>query len=488
MKRLRGFVRLVLFLPLLLPASALASAPKTNVMIVEVQMSGADNSSDEEFIEIYNAGSTVLDISDWKLQYLSAAGTTWQNKVTLNGLLHPGGRVFVASKGMGLVDALATFTPGFKLEAGHIRLVRPDLADDSSYIVEDLVGWGTALYAEEWPALYPMAGQSISRIVDQGGSYIDTDNNYLDFSVSHDPSPEFSNISSIEVIEPDHPVEQSVESGESQEENNQTVLEESASEIEVTEMSDNLLSPYITELLPNPAAPQTDDSDEYIEIYNPNEEAISLDDYSLQTGNSYSYSFSLDGFEITPRSYLVLYVRDTGLILANSFGKARLLNAHGDVLSETAVYEDAKDGEAWTFVDNIWQWTTSMTPGAVNSLVAPVVAATSTKKTDTKSKVIKPKAAKTTKPKVIKNTKPKATAKKKDKKTAAKKEGKEKASEIVATVDEGKQPPSLHGWIIGLVGVAAVGYAIYEYRHDLANKYHQFRRNRENRRATRATT
>lgn len=43
----------------------------------------------------------------------------------------------------------------------------------------------------------------------------------------------------------------------------------------------------ITELLPNPAAPATDDADEFVELFNGSDEPVRLRGYKLQTGNSY---------------------------------------------------------------------------------------------------------------------------------------------------------------------------------------------------------
>lgn len=492
MKRLRGFAYLLLLLPLLLSAPALASAAQSNVIIVEVQTAGFNNGADEEFVEIYNPTDQAWDISSWKLQYLSAGGSVWQNKATLHGSLYPEGRLVITSSALTSVESSINFAPGFKLEAGHVRLVRPNPDNDTEYIIEDTLGWGTALHPETKPATFAPAGSSMTRrSID--GVYIDTDNNFEDFEISASPSPISSNPASL----PEDTDEQSTETPTIEEaetdETLSTIDEPEELDEEQLELSEELAEPIpeivndqavqtiqITELLPNPAAPLSDDTDEYIEIYNPNNEAVDLENYSMQTGNNYSYSYTLRDVTIQPKSYLVLYVSETGLVLANSSGKARLLSPHGDILSEALAYEDAKEGQAWAYIDNVWQWTALSTPGAVNAVDVKGAATVAAAKTP------KPKAAKVAKPKTAKSTKPKTTAKKEAKKSAAKKD--DKVKENAATIaDESKRPPSIHGWIIGLVGAAAVGYAIYEYRHDLANRYHQLRRNRENRRATRAT-
>ena len=225
----------------------------------------------------------------------------------------------------------------------------------------------------------------------------------------------------------------------------------------------------ISELLPNPAAPQTDENDEFVELYNNGIDALDLDGYKVQTGSNYSYSYTITDQIIPAGGYLVLTSGNTGFVLANSTGQARLLDPYGVILSQTDSYEDAPEGAAWALSDNTWLWTTTSTPGAANNITA-VLSGTSSKKTTTK-KSATTKKAKTAKPK----------------KTKAAKKTKSKATGSTG-FSNNETPPvqPLHMAVLVAVGALALLYGAYEYRHDVANLLYKFRRNRETRRVARA--
>src|SRR5690606_29741077 len=115
----------------------------------------------------------------------------------------------------------------------------------------------------------------------------------------------------------------------------------------------------IMELLPNPGTPKTDANDEFIELYNPHNELVDLAGYRLETGSEFNHVFTFGSRTIAAQTYMVLYAAETNLTLANSGGKARLLDPAGVVVSETAVYDAAKDNMSWTFTGSTWQWSTT---------------------------------------------------------------------------------------------------------------------------------
>ncbi len=237
----------------------------------------------------------------------------------------------------------------------------------------------------------------------------------------------------------------------------------------ITNNNLGLVAPEITELLPNPGAPQSDDADEFIELYNPNDATFSLVNYRLEAGMSYSRGYTFKTGSLQPKSYTAFKITDTNLQLSNAEGQTRLLNPEGTTISETPAYESAPDGESWSIIGDNWQWTDVPTPNAVNlpSTIVPakVVAATTSK------------AAKTTK-----TTKP----------TAAKKTAGKVAAASIKTASGGSgaaqldDAAPLHPLVLAGVGAAAVAYALYEYRKDMANRIFQLRSYFKNRRAARA--
>jgi hypothetical protein len=475
MKGVLTRLRWLAVLPLLLPFSlAHADANLPTVLIVEVQTTGPDAASSQEFIELFNASEDVIDISDWRVEYFSASApalTTPSRSIPLHGRLAPGDTHLLASTDYLTDIADETFSPTLAKTGGHVRLVS---GQDDQLVVHDLLGWGSAAHPEGTAAPAPGDGFSLQRRLDTEGRYIDTDNNAADFAVNGVPTPE-SHHTEATTTEPP------VEEGENQTPPEQTPQEPPQSDVQAQEPlptetvetpSPTLLPLRLSELLPNPAPPASDNSDEFVELYNPNDEAVDLEGYKLQTGNSFSYSYTLTDDTIGPRSYLALPVTRTGLLLANSGGKARLLDPGGAVISETSPYAEAPDGQAWAFITGTWQWTLLPTPDQPNELLLPApkpVKAASVKKAATKT------AAKKTTAKV------KAASTTTKKKTALPVERDVYEDPAQITV------APVHPLIIAGVSAAALLYAGYEYRFDAANRLYQFRRYRADRRAARRT-
>jgi hypothetical protein len=216
-----------------------------------------------------------------------------------------------------------------------------------------------------------------------------------------------------------------------------------------------LMAPQISEVLPNPASPQTDASDEFIELYNPNDKAFDLGGFIIQVGTTtvHKYTFPANS-SIEPHQFSAFYSSDTSLSLSNSDGQVKLLDPDGNLLNQTDEYTDAKDGYAWVSKDGLWQWTTIATPGAQNQISAP--ASAKSPAADTVSKKTSVKGAKTT------------------------------AASAGSNTNSGGGTPSavaVHPLVLAGVGVTALLYALYEYRHDMANLIYKLRRNRESRRA-----
>jgi hypothetical protein len=214
-----------------------------------------------------------------------------------------------------------------------------------------------------------------------------------------------------------------------------------------------LAAPQLSEILPNPAAPQTDANDEFVELYNSNNKPFDLSGFIIQVGinTTHKYTFP-DGTMLQPQQFGVYYSSDTGLSLSNTTGQVELLDPSGNVLEQSDIYSTAKDGYAWVYADGLWQWTTTSTPGAKNVITSPPSSKTSSSSTSSKSAVL-----------------------------GASKNG---SSGGNSGGPAATQPSSLHPAILAGVGSLALLYALYEYRHDLAGALYRFRRYRAARRGT----
>lgn len=121
----------------------------------------------------------------------------------------------------------------------------------------------------------------------------------------------------------------------------------------------------ITELLPN--ALGNDDGNEFIEIYNPNDNDVSLLNYIFYLSSDYGhfYSFPADA-HIEPHSYLSFTNDDVHFTLTNSDGLSLRLMSLGQIVDETPVYYKPGEGLSWALIDGKWQYTNQLTPGGPN--------------------------------------------------------------------------------------------------------------------------
>lgn len=149
---------------------------------------GTTGSATDEFVELYNAGSSPANLSGFKLVYRSAAGTSDVALGTIpDGTTVAAGAfyLFGGSGYAGAKTADQSFSTGMAATAGGLGL------RDASGKLADSVGYGTAAnaFVETRPAPAPPAsappGSSCVRLPDGA----DTNDNGADFTVSAAPTP-----------------------------------------------------------------------------------------------------------------------------------------------------------------------------------------------------------------------------------------------------------------------------------------------------------
>jgi hypothetical protein len=501
--------------------------PPAPVLITEIQP-GTAASASQEFIEIYNASRLPIDLTAgaWQLQITSSAATTWESPlrtIPLAGVLGAGHTLVAAAKytsgGVSvqyLADSVrASFSPGVTAAAGHIRLgyttrvSGPGHTCVDAFRVVDEVEWsrgtagvptspsldGRSVYAADSNGIG--TAYSLQRRVTPDMQFADTEDDNADFlqvtstpgsvpqvplydallvsstcSVTPEPSNEPSEPPSPPTDigsdgDPDPPADPQPEAP-----TDPTPGEQLPSD-PTPQTNAGLLAPRITELLPNPAAPQSDDTDEFVELYNPNDSAFDISGFVLEVGltTKHRYVFP-DGTQLAAVSWAVFYARDTGLSLSNSGGAARLFDTANVAVSAVDPYGAAAEGQAWAYDAGVWQWTTTPTPGAPNVVMSlPMVI----KKTVATAAVKKPVAVKAAATKAPKQQTTKAAKQPKASKT--------QTAAMAPVAAERRNP--LHIGVLAAVGSFAILYGAYEYRSDIANKLHQLRRYRADRRKDR---
>lgn len=155
----------------------------------------------------------------------------------------------------------------------------------------------------------------------------------------------------------------------------QPVLEEPPIESEQdddeAEVSETLLHPIITELLPNPKG--SDTGNEFIELYNPNPDTtIELSRYRLHTGTSLTKSVTFPaGAALAPLEYKSFYNSEMNFTLTNTNDAVQLFY-NGVAIGEPVAYSSPKDDQVWALVAGEWVYLAEQTPGAQNPDTIPL--------------------------------------------------------------------------------------------------------------------
>lgn len=460
------------------PAYAATAADRVVILAIQTGQTAA---AGNDFVEIYNPLSVVVDVTGWKLQYRSATATgtsTWTTKRTIactSGVagcavvLSAHGHLVFSTYDIAGVDKEQTMSSGLSDVGGQLRLV------DTTVAVQDMVGYGTAAEYETAPATAPSADATLTRVV-EAGEAIDTNNNATDFGVidagcygigGTADSP-VNNLCSVPVppdpIPPVDPVPTPDPTPAPEPEPTPTPdpTPEPAPDPEPAPepVTDPPVDPtavpsyaplVITELLPDPIAPQHDETDEFIELFNPGSEPVNATGYMLKAGSDLRYKFVLTNVTIAPGAYISLTSQVTNIPLSNSGSPVQLFDPAGNVVDAVASYGTAKVGQAWAKTGDTWQWTITPTPGVANTITAPLT------KTETKAS----KAA-------TKTTKKKATAK-----VAAAKITKIPPSSGAGSQEIAADDPasSFNYWLLAPVGVLVFGYVLYEYRQNIVRLF-----------------
>ena len=423
MRVMRGILSLIFVLAMVLHTGAnlaKAASPISTVVISEVSM-GTEDSASDEFVELYNNTGNDIDLNGWTLNYKSSTGKTWTKRASIgqNAIIRSHDYYLLASSRSG---ADAVMTSGMSQTSGVIQI------KDNNGTLIDLVGWGSADTYETEAAASPQAGEVLFReFYTTTQNMLDSENNFEDFNISANETPKA-----------------------------QPTIEQPTADVTLT-------FPHIAlnELFPNPAPPGEDSSDEFIELYNPNNQVVDLTGWILKDAGGSSYI--IKDKSIPALGYQVITSAESSLSLNNSGDIIYLFSPDNNLVDNSADYGDAKEGLSWAIVGGNWDWTVSPTAGSTNSSVYV--------------------EADTSKPAANKTTGKKTTAAKKvaTKKATSKVAAKPKSASTDKTAQNsnsttGNNSNSLvWSWLLIALGIGTIGYGIYEYRPEIIGAYHRLK-------------
>ena len=189
------------------PRATTGAASASGVVISQVYGGGGNAGSTfrNDFIELYNNGTTAVSLAGWSVQYASSAGTSWQ-VTPLAGTIPPG-RYYLVQQAQGtggttnLPTPDATGTIAMSGTAAKVALVRSATALTGTgcpiaAVVEDFVGYGSGTNCAEGSGPTPTLSNTTAALRKDDGRQ-DTDNNANDFTAGA-PNPRNSSVGAPE--------------------------------------------------------------------------------------------------------------------------------------------------------------------------------------------------------------------------------------------------------------------------------------------------
>jgi len=170
-----------------------AGGVSSGIVISQIYGGGGNSGAiyKNDFIELFNRGTTTINVTGWSVQYASSTGTTWQ-VTNLSGSIAAGKYYLIqeAAGGGGTTNLPtpdATGSINMAATAGKVALVNNTTALSgacpSSASIIDLVGFGSTANCFEGSGPTP-APSNTNAVLRTANGCTDTDNNTSDFSAA----------------------------------------------------------------------------------------------------------------------------------------------------------------------------------------------------------------------------------------------------------------------------------------------------------------
>lgn len=296
------------------------------ILISKIQITGGTGKTSEDYVSMYNAGTTPIDLNGMRLVKRTKTGTsdTILKSWTSETLINPGAYH---------VWANADFAATINADSSSTQTIANDngvaLRQGASGEIIDSVGWGEAAnaFVEGSPfPVNPEGGQHIER-----KDNLDTNNNSNDFQI--------------------FPIEEEIIETEVKTE---TVSAPTGKDIIINELFVN------PKELDGPAV-----QGEFIELYNKGTDRAALDDWRIEIGD---IVYELPrGTTLAPGGFTS--IRDfKNIPLPNNGATVKLFAPNRSTATQTISYKQAPDGFSYANFAAAWRWTAIPTPDKTNIL------------------------------------------------------------------------------------------------------------------------
>jgi hypothetical protein len=211
----------------------------------------------------------------------------------------------------------------------------------------------------------------------------------------------------------------------------------------------------LSEIFPNPASPQTDADDEFVELYNPNTKAFDLSGFKIQFGSMTSstiHNYTIpDGTMLPAKSFKAFTSATSSLALNNTAGQVWFVDPLDHTVTTTGLYNGVKEGQSYINTNGKWQWTGKPTPGSANLLQSVITSVTGRKTATINGRSV----------------------------SAINSSSGVAGTATDGSFEEAAQVVPIHpGTLAAVIGLALL-YLAYEYRRDQQTRLHQFREHRK---------
>ncbi len=328
----------------------------SGIVITEIQTRSPAGATDERIV-LFNSTNDPVDMTNWCVQYGSAAGSTYSKvfcvtssdgKNSTRVLLAPWSWLVAGTNNSATLTHDILFSSGMA-ESGKLRLV------NSAGTTVDLVGWGGANeYLGLGPAFSPTSTMSLQRVVVDPGVYQNSADNSIDFRVVplaseyqtgalYEATDFCVNLPGIQASLPGNMVQKS---------NGDCVDRASINfcdGVRVNEIGANTTR-------------------QYIELHNTTKYKRDLTGCALQTNRSTSVFYIFENGTLDANEFTVVYIDQTKLRLTKTTtGTVYLVASDLETEVDSQFYEDLSSETSWSYFNDGWKQTYILTPGSENT-------------------------------------------------------------------------------------------------------------------------